>query len=249
MTRRTILAYHGVARCGPDDDPHRLFVSPEAFAAQMAALARRRRVVSLDEVLDDGVSDGRPLVAITFDDAYESVLTEAAPVLRAHGFPATVFAPTAWLGRRSAWMQEMRAPVDILDPDGLRALEREGVQVESHGHGHIDLSAADEGDIRRDLEQSISALTEILGRAPRFLAYPFRTGSPVAADVAAELGFADAFSIDLPDEGRFRRGRVQVTPLDGPALFRLKTGGLYLRLRFAPPLAAAYRVSKIVLRR
>lgn len=36
--------------------------------------------------------------SVSFDDAHRSVLTEAAPVLRAIGVPATLFVPTNYVG-------------------------------------------------------------------------------------------------------------------------------------------------------
>ena len=48
------------------------------------------------------------VVSITFDDAYCSVLEYALPALRALGWPATVFAPTANVasGRPMTWLGE-----------------------------------------------------------------------------------------------------------------------------------------------
>lgn len=42
-------------------------------------------------------------VLITFDDAYEDLVRHAFPVLRKHEFPATVFVPTAYVGRSNVW--------------------------------------------------------------------------------------------------------------------------------------------------
>src|SRR3954463_11216007 len=98
----TVLVYHGVEARPRDADPAQLFVRPDLFERQMAFLARRRVVVTLDDALrpDDR---RRNRVAITFDDGYRSVLTAAAPVLERFGFPATVFVPTGWLRRGKRW--------------------------------------------------------------------------------------------------------------------------------------------------
>ena len=248
-TRATVLAYHGVADCRPEDDPHNLFIAPAAFERQMAYLARRRRVVALDDLVEGTLPSGPPAVALTFDDAYRSVLTDAAPVLQSFGFPATVFVPTRFVGGRNTWDPPSAAPLDIMGAQELREAEAAGVRVESHGHAHINLEEADEAQAREDLQASVEALESLLGRRPRYLAYPFRTASPTVQRIAAELGFAAAFSIDLPGDGPYARPRVQVTPLDGPRLFALKTTGHYLRLRHWPPLAQGYALAKRLLRR
>lgn len=94
-----ILCYHSV-----DDSDSLVSVRPAAFARQMAYLARLGYVVvGLDEAL--GTAQRGTQVAITFDDGYRSVLTEALPILRQHGFPATVFFATGFAGRRADWIR------------------------------------------------------------------------------------------------------------------------------------------------
>src|SRR4051812_39876654 len=78
-----------------------LSVPTSLFAEQMAALADLGyRVVALDEVLAH-YREGRPLppgaVLITFDDGYRDNLENAAPILAARGYPATIFVPIGYL--------------------------------------------------------------------------------------------------------------------------------------------------------
>lgn len=231
MTGVTVLAYHAVGACPREDDTFNLYVDADAFAEQMAFLARARTVVSLAEALGPPQRHPRPAVALTFDDAYRSVVDIALPILARHGFPATVFAPTAFLGDRNRWDPPSRCPLDVMDAGELRACEAAGLRVESHGHRHIDMRLAPADEVRADLSASCEALVDLVGRAPRHLAWPFRTGSPAARQVAAELGFQAAFSIDLPADGPLALPRVQITPLDGARLFKLKSSGHYLAVR------------------
>jgi peptidoglycan/xylan/chitin deacetylase (PgdA/CDA1 family) len=240
MAQATVIAYHAVGDCPSADDPYNLFVSPDAFRRQMAFLARRRNVVPLDVLLADELPRKRPTVAITFDDGYRSVLTEAGPVLRSYGFPATVFVPTAFVGRRSEWLPPSRCPLEIMSPNELRESDGLGIAVESHGHAHIDFARAGSADAEADLRTSIELLTEILGRRPRYLAYPFGPSSPEARAAAEACGFEAAFSIDALDEGPCARERVQITPLDGPVAYALKTSGRYLAWRRSALVSRAY---------
>ena len=77
-------------------------MTPDAFRRQMEALAASgQRVVDLYEIGDLALAPGEAAVALTFDDGYRDVLEDALPVLREHGFPATVFVvPGAIAGRR-----------------------------------------------------------------------------------------------------------------------------------------------------
>jgi peptidoglycan/xylan/chitin deacetylase (PgdA/CDA1 family) len=246
----TVLAYHAVGDVDPSRDRNNLYTPVAAFRSQLDFLRRRRRVVPLADVVAGRVaSGGRPAVALTFDDAYTSVRDVALPLLQQYDFPATVFAPTMWLGRPNGWDEPSDIPLDVLDPAGLRELATNGVDVQSHGHAHIDMRTASPDEVRADLVTSRDVLAEIIGGVPTQLAWPFRTGSPEAQRVAADVGFEVAFSIDLPHEGAYAWGRVQVTPRDGQRLFALKTTGRYLSLRHSTLLSRAYGLVKPIVRR
>jgi peptidoglycan/xylan/chitin deacetylase (PgdA/CDA1 family) len=243
VTRVSVLAYHAVGDCPPEHDPHGLWVSPQAFERQLAFLAAHRRVVALDDVVTGRLPSGPPAVAITFDDGYRSVLEEAVPRLERHGFPSTMFVPTAFIGDRNRWDEPTGRDLPIMDADELVSLPARGMEVESHGHAHRRLEDASREEAEADLAESRQVLEQLRGQAPRHLAYPFTTGSAGAQQAARRLGFAAAFSIDRRDAGPFARGRVPVTPVDGGRSFALKTSGWYLSLRHHPVTVAAWPVA------
>lgn len=244
-----VLAYHAIGDVDPALDVHGLFTPVAAFRRQMEWLARSFRVVPLSDVVS-GRAAGPRTVALTFDDGYRSVLEHGVPVLERLGLPATMFVPTAYLGDENRWNPPTGLDLTILAPDELRELERRGVAVESHGHAHIDMRRAGEDEVRADLLASQAILADVVGRRPTLLAWPFRTATPGAQRIAADLGFDVAFSIDLPDAGRLAWPRPQVTPRDGMPLFALKCTGSYLGVRHAPVLDAGYRrLVKPLLRR
>ncbi|HEY5171343.1 MAG TPA: polysaccharide deacetylase family protein [Acidimicrobiia bacterium] len=232
-TEAAVIVYHGVGDCPPAQDPYRLFMPIEKFARQMEFLARHRRVVPLEDVVSGRVGKGRRAVAVTFDDGYCSVLDEAVPVLQRYGFPAVCFVPTRWIGDANGW--DTFKPTDralpILSADGLVELEAAGVKVESHGHAHIPLGEVDEQDAITDVAASRRILTEVLGREPRFLAYPYGSQSPDARRAVEGCRFDCAFSIGQRDVGRFGRERVTIRPADNMALYAFKTSGRYLAVR------------------
>ena len=106
-----ILLYHRVAR--PSNDPFGLCVSPNHFADHMEIVARLARPAALPSLAPRRKGEARRSVAVTFDDAYEDVLTEALPVLERLGIPATVFAVSDVLGESFWWDRMAGIPVAV----------------------------------------------------------------------------------------------------------------------------------------
>jgi peptidoglycan/xylan/chitin deacetylase (PgdA/CDA1 family) len=249
VTRATVLAYHAIGSCPRAEDKHNLFVDEEAFARQMSFLGRRRRVVPLADIVDGRVRGRKPVVAITFDDGYRNVLRTAGPILARHGFPATVFVPTDWRGRVNGWIDPTPCDLEIMDDGELRGSESAGLSIESHGHAHIDMSESTPEEVERDIKASLDNLEILLGRRPRFLAYPYGRIAGWTPAVAERIGLSAAFTIDERHGGLYAYERVQVTPLDTPQTFALKTTGVYLKVRKSRVVAAAYGAAKPLVRR
>jgi len=95
-----ILMYHRVC---PYPNYDQLVVSPQHFQEQMAWLAKKYRVISLsqavDEIMTNRVKFG---VVVTFDDGYLDNLTNAVPILRQHHIPATIFVATEFAEQTSS---------------------------------------------------------------------------------------------------------------------------------------------------
>ena len=240
--RGAVIVYHAIGTVPRDSPQWNGFIRPERFAAQMAFLAERRRVVDLDAFLEEDASPGPPRVAITFDDAYRSVLEHAVPVLREYGFPATLFVPTKWIGGSNAWNPRGDAPLDLLTGDELAELARSGFAIESHGHAHVDYARLDAATAAEDVRTSVERLTELLDRPPRYLAYPYGRATAAAAAEAARLGLRAAFGLDHPQplSGVYAVRRVSIVPSDARPLFALKTAGRYIGWRQSRPVRAAY---------
>jgi len=96
-----ILGYHRVVEDGADqaDCLPGMAISRRSLHAQLEWVARRYRIVSLDELgshLERG-GTGAGLAAITFDDGYRDVHAHGLPVLERMGLPAAVFVVTSSL--------------------------------------------------------------------------------------------------------------------------------------------------------
>lgn len=88
-----ILIYH---RVNDDKDPFLSATPVSVFVAQMEHVKRHFPIVSLDQIARGEWSPkGEEFcVAVTFDDGYRDNYTDAFPVLRRLGIPATIFLTT-----------------------------------------------------------------------------------------------------------------------------------------------------------
>ncbi|MGH2571503.1 MAG: polysaccharide deacetylase family protein [bacterium] len=203
-----------------------------AFERQMAYLAERGfRTIGLDELVDwmDGRGDIPPRsVVITIDDGDRSFVDHAVPVLRRHGYTATVFLITGQAGDPQ-WND-----LDLVDWHTLRELERDGViRVESHTHQmhskvrsrgrHVPrflLEYRDAGGLVSltsplglDLRDSRHSIRRELGHESRFLAWPFGAGSVEVDALARTLGFRRTATLWPYRNSRPEEGSASLRPL------------------------------------
>lgn len=89
-----VLAYHRVASVA--SDPQRLAVHPDRFESHLEVLKRDATPLTLEQALNLAAVGQLPerAVAVTFDDGYADVLSNAAPALASRSMPSTVFVTT-----------------------------------------------------------------------------------------------------------------------------------------------------------
>jgi peptidoglycan/xylan/chitin deacetylase (PgdA/CDA1 family) len=232
-----VLCYHAVSE--EWDAP--LSVTPERFEAQLARLARRGyRGVTASEALANR-DDGR-VVAITFDDAFRSVLELAAPILAPFEMVATVFAPTGFIGSGSpmSWPEIDRwrgGPSEHellpLAWDELRALVGLGWEVGSHTVTHPRLPKLGPPELRGELEESKAACEREIGVSCASVAYPYGDHNRTVVEAAAAAGYR--FGLTLPPRLHaaqpLRWPRVGVYYGDDLHRFALKTSRVVRRVR------------------
>ncbi|MCL7945833.1 polysaccharide deacetylase family protein [Marinobacter sp. ATCH36] len=165
-----VLQYHHVS----DSTPPSTSTSVSLFEGQLEMIGDLGiDVVPLESGTRDaldGKLDNRKQVAITFDDAYDSVYSSAAPELEKRGYPYTIFVNTDAIGSHGymTWSQleEVR--------------DRSGVTIANHSedHGHL-AKRPDEsrgGWVQRvesSLDTAQQTLADKLGIDVPMFAYPY----------------------------------------------------------------------------
>lgn len=233
-----ILMYHAVSD-GTDraSDPFLICVSPATLDRQFAFLARRGlRGVSVRELL--AAEDPSSLVGLTFDDGYADFHTAALPILRRHGFTATVYMVVDRIGAVNDW--EETGPVrTMMSLDQLRECADAGMEVGSHGLVHARLPGAGPEVLRTEIAESRTKLAELIGRPVDGYCYPYGDLDGEAVAAVREAGDDHGAAIwRSADTGRYALPRSYVGEKDGT--LRLQAKRYKFKLRGGPvPLAAA----------
>lgn len=224
------LAYHRIS----DDraalaDPYT--VRPARFQAHMARLARSGvRGVAVGDARRE--ADRRNLIALTFDDGDCAFSTTAWPILRAHGFGATVFVVAGRVGARADWAGANGVP--LMDWPELRVLAESGVEIGAHGWRHAPLDRLATEQAADELVRARQVMAAHLPEAPAGLAYPYGRWSPSAAQAAQHAGFAWACTArggrNGPMVPPFKLRRTLVTGRDNGLAIWIKARTGYARL-------------------
>jgi peptidoglycan/xylan/chitin deacetylase (PgdA/CDA1 family) len=165
-----VLQYHHVS----DSTPSSTSTSVSLFQGQLDMIEDLGlEVVPLESgtrAALAGELNDRSQVAITFDDAYESVYSQAAPALQERGYEYTIFVNTEAVGSHGymTWdqLQEVR--------------DRDGVTIANHSkdHGHLAKRPGEsdndwEARVNRSLDEAQETLSEKLGTNVPMFAYPY----------------------------------------------------------------------------
>ncbi|QIJ62740.1 polysaccharide deacetylase family protein [Streptomyces sp. JB150] len=217
-----VAMYHSVGDCS--DDPYRITVTPARLDRQLGWLRRRGlRGVSVTELLAaraDGTGHG--LVGLTFDDGYADFVDHALPVLRRHGFDATLFVLPGRLGGDNAW-DPLGPRKPLLTAEGIREAAAAGVEIASHGLTHVDLTKADDTVLRAETAGSRELLAELAGAPVAGFCYPYGAIDRRAVDAVRAAGYRYACAIDPgPLAGPHALPRVHIGQNDTAVRLHLK---------------------------
>lgn len=237
MSDVLVLCYHAVSR----DWRAGLSVAPERLEQQLEGLLRRgyRGATFHDAVVRPRAER---TLAVTFDDAYRSVIELARPILRDLGIPGTVFVPTALAGSEApmawpgidGWLGGAHERELVpMSWEELGLLANDGWEVGSHTRTHPRLPELEPEALRAELEGSRADCEAHLDAPCRSLAYPFGDYDDAVVEAAGRAGYAaaGAFAGRVRSPSALRWPRVGVYHDDGHLRFRLKSSARVRALR------------------
>lgn len=237
---RVVIYYHSLKR-----------QDVRQFEKQMAYLANKCRVVKPSEVRTARVAGRGGLVAITFDDAFVSILQNAIPVLKKHGFSAGIFVPTGSLGLSPGWRISNRCSdknETVMSLEQIAELGKDGFEIFSHTISHPLLTQIDENKLRHELLESKAKLEKVVGREVVGISYPYGAHDARVCGAAKDAGYKLGFTIEpntvdcSPDD--IRIGRFAVSAADSMLEFKLKVNGAYQAVEYLRRLRSCFRRSR-----
>jgi len=270
-----ILMYHSISDLNEDNiSPYyRVCTKPKVFAEQMQWLADNGyEAVTLSEALSllqaeksesktitaskrDKGRNTRKLkpVILTFDDGFRDFYSRAFPVLHKHGFSATVFLPTAYIGggdsikpRDESYgvekgnfssMCRLFKGIECLTWSEVIELHSGGIEFGSHTVNHPKLVELSWKEIEAEIRQSKLEIEARIGAPCLAFAYPYAFPSADTmfvkqfGQILIRAGYRCGVTTGV---GRIRHGddpyslkRLPVNTCDDRALFAAKLAGAY----------------------
>ena len=183
-------------------------------------------VLPLAEIIE-AMRSGKDLpdrtVAITIDDAYLSVYTEAFPRLKKYGFPFTLFVATDAIDRADSGAYKRYMTWEQTKEMEAHPLATIASQTASHLH----MASSTELSNRRDMERSQARFEEKLGIRPNIIAYPYGEFSNDVIQLVRDMGFIAGFGQHSgafgPSDNIFALPRFALNEAYGD-MARFKTG-------------------------
>ena len=195
-----ILMYHSIS--SPASTGFRACtVSPAAFDEHLSYLKQHRyesvTITQFAQAARQGRDELPPRpVILTFDDGYADFFTHALPALQRHGFTATLYVTTSFVGGSSRWLKyssERNRP--MLTWEQLAEISANGIECGAHTHTHPALDMLPPALAREEIARSKDLLEQHLGRQVPAFAYPYGYYSATVRQIVQELGFASACAI------------------------------------------------------
>jgi peptidoglycan/xylan/chitin deacetylase (PgdA/CDA1 family) len=231
-----ILMYHVINPPPPGAKFPGLYVPPEEFAAQMRSLAQAGfHAVTMDQMLANWTRGtplpaGKPIV-VSFDNGYQSQLTQALPVLRQLG----------WVGVENIQLTGLLPSQGGLSEAQVSELVAAGWELDTQGFSHADLITLGPAALRYQVAVARGEVQRRYHVPVNWFCYPSgHYNVTVIAEVKA-AGYVGSTTVvpgwASPGEDRYRLPRLRV--LGGTSPQTLLSQIAAVRSNPAPP--ASYR--------
>jgi peptidoglycan/xylan/chitin deacetylase (PgdA/CDA1 family) len=236
LTRRgvPVLAYHKIAHPPLGTLDPFLYVSPQDFDAQLAALRQAGHTSAPLSAVRTAQDNESLHVVVTFDDGCRNVLEHGLGILSRHQFRALQFLVPAFLGGQNAWdIAKGDTAESLMDDAQVRDWLAAGHEIGSHSMTHRNLRHLSKVEAREEIFGSKKALEDRFGLQIQHFSYPFGSWNDSVRELVHEAGYQTAstmrFGVNLASTPAYELRRI--IPLSSSALLRKICHRLARKLR------------------
>ena len=219
-----ILAYHKVST---QKEFGLTTVHPRKFKEQINILLNSGfSPITFSDISKAQSLPAKPVI-ITFDDGYESVYTDAFPIMQEFNVKGTVFVLSGYIGKYNEWEGfRIQQGIRHLNADQIGHLAGEGWEIGSHGINHDYLPAASENSTISQLRESKAQLSVIADTDIISFCYPFGRSDKHIQNLAEQAGYQFAVGnmplIYSEHRNLLHLGRRSIYRVDNNYLFSKK---------------------------
>lgn len=203
-----ILMYHVINPPPPGAKFPGLYVPPEEFSEQVQALVHAGfHAVTMDQMLANW-THGAPLpskpVVLSFDNGYQSQLTQAEPVLQEHG----------WVGVENIQLTGLPPSQGGLSRAQVAELVADGWELDTQGISHADLIAISPSALHEQVTLAREELQRRYHVPVNWFCYPSGHYDQAVVDEVKAAGFVGSTTVvpgwASPNQDSYRLPRLRV---------------------------------------
>jgi len=187
--------YHSIEKMPKSTIMRSLHVPPRRFKFQMWLLKilgfKGLSMRQLKPYLT-GEKQGK-VVGITFDDGYQNILLNAAPILKKYNFTATCYVVSQRIGVSNTWdLKNKITQRPLMDLSEINKWIGQGMDVGAHTQTHKDLTQIEDGNIFDEIKNCKLDLEKSLNISIEDFCYPFGRFNESIRDLTKKAGYSSA---------------------------------------------------------
>ena len=198
-----ILMYHSIESMPKSTVMRSLHVPPRRFKFQMWLLKiLGYQGLSIRELKPylDGIKKGK-VVGITFDDGYQNILFNAAPILNKYNFTATAYIVSEHVGTSNTWdLSKGITQRKLMNEYEINKWLQLGMDIGGHTKTHADLTNISKQQAQREISDCKKELEKEYKIEINDFCYPFGRFNQFICKLTKDLGYLSATTM--------KRGKV-----------------------------------------